>query len=77
VKQKELQPWTAKINKKQADIDIATSERDALVKKAEHAQEAIREAEAHLNTLQTDQDKKASHYALYFIFILILCRILT
>ena len=25
VKQKELEPWTAKINSKQAEIDVATS----------------------------------------------------
>lgn len=35
VKQKELQPWTAKINVKQAEIDVATSECDALAKRAE------------------------------------------
>jgi structural maintenance of chromosome 4 len=30
VKQKELQPWTAKINTKQAEVDVASRERDAL-----------------------------------------------
>jgi structural maintenance of chromosome 4 len=34
VKRKELQPWTAKINTKQAEIDATSSERDALAKKA-------------------------------------------
>ncbi|KAG0695739.1 hypothetical protein DFH29DRAFT_1029507 [Suillus ampliporus] len=33
-KQKELQPWTAKINVKKAAIDVASPERDALAKKA-------------------------------------------
>lgn len=58
MKQKELQPWTAKINKKQAEIDIASSERDALAKKAEAVQEAGRDAKDILEKLQTDQEAK-------------------
>ncbi|EGO05390.1 hypothetical protein SERLA73DRAFT_101211 [Serpula lacrymans var. lacrymans S7.3] len=58
VKQKELQPWTAKINAKQAEIDVATSERDALVKKADVMKEASKEAQQALEKLQSDQEAK-------------------
>ena len=34
IKQKELAPWTEKINQKQAELDLATSERDVSAKKA-------------------------------------------
>ena len=58
VKQKELQPWTAKINTKQAEIDVASSERDALAKKAEGLKQALREAQENLENLQGDQEIK-------------------
>lgn len=58
VKQKELQPWAAKIDAKQAEIDVATSERDALKKKAEAAKEARENAEAELNQLREDFEAK-------------------
>lgn len=57
-KQKELQPWTAQINAKQAEIDVAASERDALAKKAEVVRDASAEAQGSLRTLQTDQEAK-------------------
>ncbi|KAI0066534.1 hypothetical protein BV25DRAFT_1849078 [Artomyces pyxidatus] len=57
-KQKELQPWTAKINTKQAEIDVKTSERDMLVKKAETIKEASKEASDNLEKLQADQEGK-------------------
>lgn len=57
-KQKELQPWTKQINQKQARINIAQSERDTLVKKAEQAQAASEEAREALETLQADQAAK-------------------
>jgi structural maintenance of chromosome 4 len=58
VKQKELQPWTAKINTKQAEIDVASSERDALAKRAEALKEARKEAQGNLGNLQGDQEVK-------------------
>ncbi|KAI8990648.1 RecF/RecN/SMC protein [Trametes punicea] len=58
VKQKELQPWTAKIDAKQAEIDVATSERDALKKKAEVAREVREKAEAELKQLREDYGAK-------------------
>ena len=60
VKQRELQPWTAKINKKQAEIDVATSERDMLAKKAEAAKAALDDAKQTLEQLQEDQQAKVS-----------------
>lgn len=54
VKQKELQPWTGKINAKQAEIDVATSERDALAKKAESLGAQVKEAEEALASLQSE-----------------------
>ncbi|PCH34299.1 RecF/RecN/SMC protein [Wolfiporia cocos MD-104 SS10] len=58
VKQKDLQPWTAKINAKKAEIDLATSERDALVKKAESAKAALLEAQETLEKLRADHEAK-------------------
>jgi structural maintenance of chromosome 4 len=65
VKQKELQPWTSKINAKQAEVDIATSERDALIKKAESVKEARKEAEANLDNLQKDHRTKVGCVSQY------------
>lgn len=62
VKQKDLQPWTAKINTKQAEIDVATSEKDALAKKAEAVKEASREASEALQKLTADHDAKVCVY---------------
>ncbi|KAG6864805.1 hypothetical protein C0991_007028 [Blastosporella zonata] len=61
-KQKELQPWTAKINAKQAEIDVASSERDALTKKAEALELARKEAQETLNGLSSDNVVKVKEY---------------
>jgi structural maintenance of chromosome 4 len=58
VKQRELQPWTAKINSQQAEINVATSERDALAKKATAVKQACVEAQEYLDKLQTEQQAK-------------------
>ncbi|KIJ66611.1 hypothetical protein HYDPIDRAFT_26944 [Hydnomerulius pinastri MD-312] len=71
VKQKELQPWTAKMNAKKASIDVATSERDTLAKKATGLKEAVKSAmddlegkrgiqQAKLDDLERLKAKKAS-----------------
>lgn len=57
-KQKELQPWKTKINQKQAEIDIKTSERDMLVKKAETIKQASVEAQEAFEKLKSDQKTK-------------------
>jgi len=57
-KQKELQPWTAQINTKQAEIDVATSERDALAKKAEALRGQMKEAEEKFSSLQSESKTK-------------------
>jgi structural maintenance of chromosome 4 len=57
-KQKELQPWTAQINTKQAEIDVATSERDALAKRAEALKAQMREAEEMFSSLQSESKSK-------------------
>ncbi|ETW86671.1 hypothetical protein HETIRDRAFT_58645 [Heterobasidion irregulare TC 32-1] len=59
-KQKELQPWTAKINTKQAEINIKTSERDMLAKKLEAIKDAGKEAQENLQTLQDAQKAKTN-----------------
>jgi structural maintenance of chromosome 4 len=58
VKQKELQPWTAKINAKKAEIDVATSEQDALSRKAEAIREAGKAAAEELKQIQRDREAK-------------------
>jgi structural maintenance of chromosome 4 len=55
VKQKELQPWTAKINAKRTEIDVASSEREALVTRAEAVKTASKDAHDMLEALQSDQ----------------------
>jgi structural maintenance of chromosome 4 len=57
-KQRELQPWKTKINQKQAEIDVRTSERDMLVKKAEGIRGASAEAQEALENLKTEQKSK-------------------
>jgi structural maintenance of chromosome 4 len=57
-KQRELQPWKTKINQKQAEIDVKTSERDMLVKKAEGIRQASAEAQEALESLKSDQKSK-------------------
>jgi structural maintenance of chromosome 4 len=59
-KQKELQPWTKKINERQAKIDVARSEHDSLVKKAQAAQAASEEAKAALEQLLNAHAAKVS-----------------
>ncbi|KAF8079236.1 RecF/RecN/SMC N terminal domain-containing protein [Lyophyllum atratum] len=61
-KQKELQPWTAKINAKQAEIDVASSERDALVKKAEALEATRKDAQDTLNGLNSDHGVKVKEH---------------
>lgn len=60
VKQKELQPWTAKINTKQAEVDVASSEREALAKKSEAVKTASKEAQEAFENLQADHEAKVS-----------------
>jgi len=62
VKQKELQPWMAKVNEKQTTIDIAQGERDALVQKAVVIEKAEKEAEEILANKRTDQQAKVGTY---------------
>ncbi|KAL4068878.1 RecF/RecN/SMC N terminal domain-containing protein [Scleroderma yunnanense] len=57
-KQKELQPWTTKINAKRGNIDVATSERDALVQKAAGLKEAVKNAQGDLQAKQAAQEAK-------------------
>lgn len=60
VKQKELQPWTIKINEKQALIDLAKSERENLARKFEAIREAKEEAENTKTRLQGEKEAKVS-----------------
>lgn len=57
-KQKELQPWTEEINRIQGEIDVASSERDDLAKKAEKLKTAVQEVEEQLAELQGDHEAK-------------------
>jgi structural maintenance of chromosome 4 len=58
VHQRELEPWTAKISEKQAEVDVATSERDLLAKKATGMRDAITEAEDALEKLREGGEGK-------------------
>ena len=61
VKQRELQPWKAKINAKQAEVDVAISERDALAQKAEGLRAQLREAQQASEALKGDQQAKVGN----------------
>ena len=58
VKQKELQPWTAKIDAKKAELDMALSERDTLSKKAESVKKTYDEALESLGQVRSDLEAK-------------------
>lgn len=60
VKQKELQPWNAKINQKQAEVDLARSERETLTRKFEAVREAKEEATNTKNRLQGEKEDKVN-----------------
>ncbi|KAN0100061.1 RecF/RecN/SMC [Tylopilus felleus] len=63
VKQKELQPWINKVNAKKATIDVATSERDALAKKAAGLKDAVKNAQDDLEQQQATQQAKLDELA--------------
>ncbi|ORX37975.1 RecF/RecN/SMC N terminal domain-domain-containing protein [Kockovaella imperatae] len=62
VKQRELEPWTAKISEKQSAIDVAQSERDMLVEKASSAAAALDEARRNLESLRKGDGSKHEEY---------------
>ncbi|KAF8693979.1 hypothetical protein AX14_002213 [Amanita brunnescens Koide BX004] len=54
------QPWKAKINTKQVEVDVATIERNVLAQKAEDLKKQLEEAQEAYETLKTDQQVKIS-----------------
>jgi len=59
-KQKQLEPWNAKINEKQSSMAVAQSELDILHEKESAGATAIAETEAKIATLQEQQSTKAA-----------------
>lgn len=59
VKQKQLEPWSAKINEKQSSMAVAQSELDILHEKENAGATAIAETEAKISNLQEQQSTKA------------------
>ncbi|KAG8797776.1 hypothetical protein FRC16_008533 [Serendipita sp. 398] len=70
-KQKELQPWTAKIRQKEGEIKIAQNEQESLKKKVESIKNAGSEAKAAVDALKADKDSKASINLFHFHSIII------
>ena len=64
-KQKELAPWTAKVNKVQSVLDVAKGERDLLVGKARGLMQATQDAHEQLNNLNNLRAAKVR--TLYFL----------
>lgn len=62
VKQRELEPWTAKISEKQSAMDVATSERDLLAAKAADALTALEEAKTNLEKIKAGDGSKQAEY---------------
>lgn len=61
LKQKDLQPWQAKLSDLQTKIDVAASERDLLSSKADGAQKAAQEADEQLQAVKDEvKSKKTS-----------------
>ncbi|CED84437.1 smc protein [Phaffia rhodozyma] len=58
LKQRELEPWTAKISEKQALIDVAESERKLLREKANGLTEGVVEAEEGLKIIEAGREEK-------------------
>lgn len=63
IKQRELEPWTAKISEKQSVMDVAKSERDLLAEKATGILKSMQEAEEHLQSLRDGDGEKQEEYA--------------
>ena len=59
------QPWKAKINTKQAEVDVATIEHDVLAQKAEDLKKQLEEAQEAYETLKTDQQVRVSDPQLF------------
>ena len=62
-----------KINQKQAEVDVKTSERDMLVKKAEAVKQASSEAQEALEAVKSDQKAKVCFLCLAISIALKLC----
>lgn len=59
-KQRELQPWSAKIRQKEGEVNIAKNEKDSIQRKVEAAQNAGAEAKAALDALKAEHQTKVS-----------------
>lgn len=59
-KQKQLEPWSAKINDKQSSIAVAQSELDILRERESSGATAISDVEAKIATLQEQRETKAA-----------------
>lgn len=59
-KQKELQPWVAKISERQAARDVAQEERDLLAGRTETVKKSSEEAKQALASLEEDNAAKVS-----------------
>ncbi|KAG8836353.1 hypothetical protein FRC17_005639 [Serendipita sp. 399] len=57
-KQRELQPWAAKIRQKEGEIKIAQNEQESLNKKVESIRNAGSEAKAAVDALKADKESK-------------------
>ncbi|KAI8613916.1 RecF/RecN/SMC protein [Chytriomyces sp. MP71] len=57
-KQRELVPWTDKINERQARVDVSQSELDLLVKRTEAAQSALGDAKGQLEAFREMKSQK-------------------
>lgn len=57
-KQAELVPWAAQVTEKKAAVDLATSERDLLLKRVEDAKVALEQAEAAVEKVKEDGKAK-------------------
>lgn len=67
-KQKELEPWHDKINKKKRELDLAQGDKDELERRAKEHQESYDAASANFQQLQDTQAEHVRLAILRFYF---------
>jgi len=64
-KQKELEPWNDKINKKKRDLDLAQGDKDELERKAKEHEDNLAAASSNVQQLK---DAQAEHVGIVIFF---------
>jgi hypothetical protein len=74
VKQRELEPWAAKISEKKSAIDVAESERKVLATKASAMEQGLAQAKVDLANLTANEAGKVSPACFFYDLSRVLTR---